>query len=245
MLTAAGRGERLNNSEIDLRSFTTEFTQRDLPNVRLRVALGLSSMLVMMRRRLAITQVIVWERSVMTQLQVLGLAKILPACVLILLGSFLPAQAQEFAPSVVGDVATVEVDVGADIQPAFDFLQTFLADNASINSGVVDVTSSTSFTNTVDAHSDIVLNIQAGVVLSLDAGGVIFRGINLSNTSNSGITGGGVLDVNENAQFGVHGVAVQSPIIGWCNIRSFGDRKLANRSSCVFQSHRRVQCHSH
>jgi len=130
---------------------------------------------------------------------------------------FAPLQAlfaQGFTPNVVGDVAFVEVQAGSEIQPAFDFLETYIDANSSVNSGVVDLTSSTTFAEVIDAHDNTTLNIQDGVTLTIDSAEVMHRGIDLSNTTNSGVTGGGVLDVNEKAQFGIYGEALHNPIVG-------------------------------
>lgn len=139
----------------------------------------------------------------------------LAAVALSIIGLNPNAHAQsQFTPNVVGTVATIEVNTGGDIQPALDFLLSYIANNANINSGVVDLASSTGFVDTIDTYSDITLNIQSGVTLTLDSPSLMHRGIDLSSTTNSGVTGGGTLDVNQKAQFGIYGVALHNPIIG-------------------------------
>jgi len=86
-----------------------------------------------------------------------------------LCGSFQALYAQGFTANVVGDVAFIEVQLGSDIQPAFDFLETYIDANSNVNSGVVDLTSSTTFAEIIDVHDDTALNIREGVTLTIDS----------------------------------------------------------------------------
>ena len=122
------------------------------------------------------------------------------------------ASASSFLVTENNGVATVDLTDGAMINDAFVFLTDYVDANASIQSGVVNVTSTTTFSEALIARDNVVLNIEDNVTLTLDtlldplADGPAIR---LSSTSYSGVTGGGTLDINGNAVYGIYGIALR------------------------------------
>ena len=138
-------------------------------------------------------------------------------------------------------VATLNVTAGSDINPAFDAIEDYLATSTTATSGVVNVTQSTTFSETITTKDDIVLNIDSGVTLTLDTLLSQFdHAIVTSFTNNSGVTGTGTLDINGNSKQGIFNVgsdglrignvgdatsnAPKLSIIGW----QFGIRVVSN-----------------
>ena len=114
----------------------------------------------------------------------------------------------------VGGVAYVDVSTGGEIQGAIDFLKIHVEDNASVTAGVARLTGSTSFNSTIATKDNVGIHIPFGVTLTLTSANQLHRGIDLSNTTNAGVTGGGTLDVNEKATYGIYGHGVNSPLVG-------------------------------
>lgn len=115
---------------------------------------------------------------------------------------------------VNGDVAELEVTSGIEIQPAIDHLQSYLPTDPNANFGLVTVTSSTTFLDTIVLKDSISLALPESVTLTFDAAETVHRALDLSNTQNSGVIGGGTLDVNEKATFGIYGHALTNAVVG-------------------------------
>ncbi len=110
-------------------------------------------------------------------------------------------------------VAQVDVADGADINAALAAVQAYVAANGTATSGVVNVTASTSFSETLIAQDNVALNINSGVTLTLDTA-ISGPAYDLSGTSFAGLTGSGTLDVNGNAGTAVLGTAAHDVQIG-------------------------------
>ena len=126
-------------------------------------------------------------------------------------------------------VATINVTDGNEINAAFAHVEDYIAANASAVSGVVNVSASTTFSNTIVTRDNIVLNIQDGVTLTLDTPitpVTLSRAIDLSNTTLSGVTGAGTVDINGNSQFGIRGDVVTQLKIGNVNSTDADPTKL-------------------
>ena len=124
-------------------------------------------------------------------------------------------------------VASIDVTIGNEINAAVTALTDYLAANATAVSGVINVTQSTTFSDTVTLADDIVLNIEAGVTLTLDTLLDEFDpGVVTSFTSNSGVIGSGTLDLNGNARHGIYSVAAVGLNIGNVGNTSSGAAKL-------------------
>lgn len=115
--------------------------------------------------------------------------------------------------SVTDGVAYVDVSLGSDINDAFDLLETYIADEAMVNSGVVNVISSTIFESKITTKNNTTLNIFTGVELTLNASD-IHHAINLTDTINSGVTGGGTLNLDGNTIIGIYANRPQNIVIG-------------------------------
>ena len=130
------------------------------------------------------------------------------------------ASAASFPVTVSNGVATVDLTDGAMINDAFVFLTDYVDANASVQSGVVNIVSDTTFSESLRARDNVVLNIEDSVTLTLDtlldplADGPAIR---LSNTSFSGVTGGGTLNINGNARQGIYGIGLDNVQIGNVN----------------------------
>ena len=93
-------------------------------------------------------------------------------------------------------VASIDVMIGNEINAAVDALTDYLANNATATSGVVNVTQSTTFSDTITLDDNIILNIQSGVTLTLDTQlGDFDPAVNTSFTTNSGVVGSGTIDI--------------------------------------------------
>ena len=98
-------------------------------------------------------------------------------------------------------VASIDVTIGSDINPAVAALESYLETSTTAVSGVVNVTQDAWFSDTITLADDILLNIEAGVTLTLDTLLDDFSpAIVTSFTTNSGVSGSGTLDVNGNAR---------------------------------------------
>jgi len=112
-------------------------------------------------------------------------------------------------------VASIDVTIGNEINAAVTALVDYLDANTTAVSGVVNVTQSTSFSDTVTLADDIVLNIEAGVTLTLDTLLDDFDpAIVTSFTTNSGVIGTGNLDLDGNARHGIYSVAADGLNVG-------------------------------
>ncbi len=112
-------------------------------------------------------------------------------------------------------VASIDVTIGNEINAAVTALTDYLAANATAVSGIINLTQSTTFSDTVTLADDIVLNIEAGVTLTLDTLLDDFDpGIVTSFTTNSGVIGTGTLDLDGKARHGIYSVAAQGLNIG-------------------------------
>ena len=132
----------------------------------------------------------------------------------LLLNLMIIAQAKAVSiDSVVDGVAYVNVSVGSDIDDAFLLLETYIPTDPLASSGVVNVISNSTFSSEIQTKNNITLNIVSGVELGLIAVDIDYA-INLSNTTNSGVTGGGTLNINGNSLFGIYANAPQNPIVG-------------------------------
>lgn len=114
-------------------------------------------------------------------------------------------------------VATVDLTDGSMINDAFMFLTDYVDNNGTVQSGVVNISANTTFSESLTAQDNVVLNIADNVTLTLDtlldplADGPALK---LNNTSHSGITGGGTFDINGNARQGIYGVALNNVRVG-------------------------------
>ena len=102
-------------------------------------------------------------------------------------------------------VASIDVTDGNEINAAFTAVSQYLAATPSATSGVVNVTATTSFSNTLITQDNIVLRIDSGVTLTLDTlqtGNE--RAIDTSGTINSGVIGTGTVNINGNALFAIY-----------------------------------------
>lgn len=113
-------------------------------------------------------------------------------------------------------VATIDVVDGNEINQAFVTLTDYLANNATAVSGVVNVSANTTFSEQIVAADDIVLNVPAGVTLSLDQppSATTSGAIRFNQVSNSGLTGSGTLDFNGHTLTAIAAVGVDQFRIG-------------------------------
>ncbi len=124
---------------------------------------------------------------------------------------FLPATASAVAESNLASgitetngVASLDVTIGSEINAAVEAVENYLDSSATATSGVVNLTQSTTFSDTITLADNITLNIQSGVTLTLDTQlGDFEPTINTNFTTNSGLVGSGTLDINGLARQGV------------------------------------------
>lgn len=118
-----------------------------------------------------------------------------------------------FTITETNGVAQVDVTDGAYINAALEAVQAYVAANGTATSGVVNVTASTGFSQTLIAQDNVSLNINSGVTLSLDTA-IAGPAYDLSGTSFAGLTGSGTFDVAGNAGTAVLGTAAHDVQIG-------------------------------
>lgn len=118
-----------------------------------------------------------------------------------------------FTPTESNGVAYIDVADGSSINDALAFLENYVATNASVSAGVVNVTSSTQFSETLVGQNNVRLNIEDGVTLTLNAA-LAGPAYDLSGTSYSGLTGSGTFAINGNAQYGVYGSGADNVVLG-------------------------------
>ncbi|QDT09622.1 Bifunctional hemolysin/adenylate cyclase precursor [Planctomycetes bacterium K23_9] len=132
----------------------------------------------------------------------------------------------------VGLLATVDVDDGSLIADSITCLASYIDATPTVDRGMVTVSQSTAFSESLRLQDDIVLNIQDGVTLTLDTyldpsdlinGGPAIR---LNNTTGSGVTGSGTLDFAGNSRQGIYGVAMHDAVIGNVDATGLDPAKL-------------------
>ena len=123
------------------------------------------------------------------------------------------------ACSVIEDagVATMDVLTGSEINGAVTCLVDHLDLHASAQSGVINVTQDTNFSESLQLADNVRLNIPTGVTLTLDTlldPLVDGNAIELSGTTNSGVTGEGTIHFAGNSRQGIYGVGTTNAMIG-------------------------------
>ena len=125
-----------------------------------------------------------------------------------------------FTITETNGVASIDLTDGTMINDAFVALHSHIGTSPTASSGVVNVLASTTFDASLVAQDNVRLNLPDGVTLTLNSAAPLpltqnfGAAIDLSNTTDTGLTGGGTLALDGLARYAVYGVAVQGTEIG-------------------------------